>query len=365
MRAIVTGGGTGGHIYPALAIADKIVEEFPDSEILYIGTPDSLEERIVTKYGYNFESVQVKGFQRKISFDNVKRAFMASKAIRQSNKIIKRFKPDVVIGTGGYVSGPVVYAATQNRILSIIHEQNAYPGITNRILANRVDKIFLGFDIARNFFKTKTEIRTIGNPVRAKILHPNTRDEARRLLGIQQNRPFILVSGGSSGSDTINTAFLEIIPELIENDIGFIFSTGRRHYEKIFEEYGNLVQDNKFMIVEYIDDMSNYIAASDVCVISAGAMTIAEVNAVGRASIIIPKAYSTENHQEVNAKNIQDNGAGYYIKEDDLKSSAMLGLAQKIIANEELKEDMERKSKDLYNIDPCATIVDEVNKLLS
>ncbi len=364
MRVIVTGGGTGGHIYPALAIADKFVEKYSDAKILYIGTPNSLEEKIVTRYGYDFKSIVVKGFQRRLSVENVKRVFMASKAISDAKKIIDEFKPDVVIGTGGYVSGPVVYAASRMRVKTFIHEQNAYPGITNRILSKRVDKIFLGFDGARNHFKTKVELRTVGNPVREGILNPNTREKAREILNLAQDQKFVLVSGGSSGSSAINQVFAQTIPTLVSHDIGFIFSTGKAHYEKMMEQIGHLAKENKFMIVDYIEDMSNHIAASDACVISAGAMTIAEINAVGRASIIIPKAYSTENHQEVNAKNIQDNGAGYYIRENDLKQENLWGLLQEILYKEEFRLGMEKKSKDLYNIDPCEAIVTEIQRML-
>lgn len=363
MRVIVSGGGTGGHIYPALAIADKIVEKYPESSILYVGTPNSLEERIVTKYGYDFKSIEVKWFQRRISFENVKRFFLASKAIRDAEKIMREFQPDVVIGTGGYVSGPVVYAGSRSRVLTFIHEQNAYPGLTNKILSKRVSKVFLGFDTARNYFHTKKEIRTVGNPVRRAILHANSREEARKILGIDQDRPFVLVTGGSGGFEAINQAFSQLIEQLMEQKIGFVFSTGKRHYDNVMEHYGRY-QAKDARIVEYIDDMANYIAASDLCIVSAGATTIAEVNAVGRAAIIVPKAYSTENHQEVNAKNIQDNGAGYYIKEADLKPEVMWGLMNEILSNEALRKEMEFQSKDLYNIDPCETIVSEIVKML-
>lgn len=364
MRVIVTGGGTGGHIYPALAIADKFVEKYKDAKILYVGTPNSLEEKIVEKYGYDFASVEVKGFQRKLSLENIKRVFIANKAIRTAEKIIREFNPDIVVGTGGYVSGPVVYAATKYKTITVIHEQNAYPGITNRILAKRVNKVYLGFENAKNFFKTKSDIRTIGNPVRAGIINPNSKAEARKILGIDEKEKFILVSGGSSGSNSINKTFIELIPKLVEKNIGFIFSTGKSHYSDVVGLVGEYIKDNKYMIVEYIDDMSNYISASDVCIISAGAMTIAEINAVGRASIIVPKAYSTENHQEVNAKNIQDNGAGYYIKENDLKIENLEGLLFEVLENNDLRLKMERKSKDLYNINPCETIVTEIEKMM-
>ena len=364
MRAILTGGGTGGHIYPALAIADKICLEFEGAEILYIGTPGSLEEKIVTKYGYAFETVQVKGFQRKLSLENLKRGFKALKAIHDAKKIIKNFKPNIVIGTGGYVAGPVVYAASRCSVPTLIHEQNAYPGVTNRILSKKADKIYLGFEAARTRFKTKAPMETIGNPVRSQILNSHSREEARKILNILPEEKFILITGGSSGSEAINNVIIETIPEFINQNIAFIFSTGTHHYEAIANKFAPLLKENKFIITEYIEDMANYIAASDLCVISAGATTIAEINAVGRASIIIPKAYSAENHQEVNAKNIHDNGAGYYIRENDITKEKLLSYVNSILNNEKIKNEMEINSKKLYPEDPCKTIVEDIHKMI-
>lgn len=363
MKAIVTGGGTGGHIYPALAIADKIREEFDDAEILYIGTPNSLEEKISGKYGYEFASVEVKGFQRKLSVENLKRVWMANQAIKDAKKIIKEFKPDVVVGTGGYVAGPVVYAAQKCKVLTMIHEQNAYPGITNKLLAKKVDRVYLGFDSAKNKFKTKAPIKTIGNPVRREILEQKSRETARKILGLKTQK-FILISGGSSGFDAINEAAMNLIPKFVEEDIGFIFSTGTRHFENVIGKVSKYLAPQKFMVVDYIEDMPDYIYASDLCIISAGATTIAEMNAAGRASIIIPKAYSAENHQEVNAKNIQDHHAGYYIKEKDLNADVLYKLVTKILGDEKIRLEMENCSKALYEKDPCEEIIKDIKQIL-
>lgn len=364
MRVIVTGGGTGGHIYPALAIADKICGEFANAEILYIGTPNSLEEKIVKKHGYRFQSVPVKGFLRKINMENLKRVFLAGQAVSKSKKIIREFKPDVVIGTGGYVAGPVVFAASQGKVLTMIHEQNAYPGITNKLLSKRVDKIYLGFEAAREKFKTSAPIQTIGNPVRKEIFEAKTRERARADLGMNQNEKFLLISGGSSGSQTINEVVTDLIPRFIDQNIGFVFSTGLGYYEGIYGATKHLLKDGKFMVVDYIDNMADYISASNLCIISAGATTIAEVNAAGRASIIIPKAYSAENHQEVNAKNIEENGAGSYIREMDLTAENLLQQIVAMLRDEQGLQIMEEKSKGLYGKDPCEEIIQDIKNQL-
>lgn len=365
MRVIITGGGTGGHIYPAIAIADRIRKDCDGAEILYVGAPNSLEEKIAKKYNYEFKAVEVKGFQRKLSLENIKRFLLAAKALKKSRKIIKKFKPDLVIGTGGYVAGPVVYAGQQAKITSMIHEQNAYPGITNKLLSKKASKIYLGFEAAREKFNTDSPIETVGNPVRADILNAKTREEARKELGIDMDQRFILISGGSSGSERMNQVFLDLIEDFVEKDIGFILSTGAIHYKKIIKGLDKNIDSKKFMVVDYIDDMSNYIAASDLCIISAGATTIAEVNAIGRASIVIPKAYSAENHQVENAKNIEDKGAGFYIKENDLTPGILLEKTLQIMEDKTLKDKMEKASQTLYPKDPCEAIIRDIKDYMS
>ena len=301
---------------------------------------------------------------RKINIENIRRAFLAGKAVANAKKIIRAFKPDVVIGTGGYVAGPVVFAANQCKVLTMIHEQNAYPGITNKLLSKRVDKIYLGFEAAREKFNTSVPIQTIGNPVRREILEAKERRVSRAVLGIPPEEKFLLISGGSSGSQIINNVITALIPQFVEANIGFIFSTGVRHYEAIYEQTKDFLRENKFMVVDYIDDMSGYISASNLCIISAGATTIAEVNAAGRASVIIPKSYSAENHQEVNAKNIQENGAGFYIREKDLTAEKLLHKITEILSDEAAMQKMEINSKHLYEKDPCEEIVQDIRSML-
>lgn len=366
MRIIVTGGGTGGHIYPALSIADKYKEKYKDVKILYVGVENGLESKIVPKYGYDFRGLKVKGFQRKINIENIKRVVLALKATSEAKKIISDFKPDIVIGTGGYVCGPMVMAAYKKKITTAIHEQNAFPGMTNKILSKKVDMVFLGFEAAKERLSCKNRAMVVGNPVRKDIRNPKSKEEARRNLKLKEDGKFIIVTGGSGGFEAINDSFIKIIPRLLENDIGFVFSTGKNYYDSIQKKLKeldfDLKDDNR--VVEYIEDMPDYLAASDLCIVSAGATTIAEINAIGRASIIIPKAYTAENHQEYNAKYIKSKNAGEFILEKELEENILFEKIMYILNNEKLRITMENSSKILNLEDPCEIIVSEMEKLV-
>lgn len=361
MRVVVTGGGTGGHIYPALAIADRIKKEYPDSEIIYIGTPNSLEESILKEYPYEFFSIEVKGFQRKMSVENFKRAYLAWNSLRKAKKILKQFKPDIVIGTGGYVSGPVVYAASMSNIKTIIHEQNAYPGLTNKILSKKADIIYLGFEEAKEKFNTKAKIKVVGNIVREDFLLQQSKRETREELGITHTK-FILVSGGSGGSLAINKEFRKIIPQLVNDEIGFIFSTGKVNYEDILSEYNNIADNKNYTITEYITNMPEYMIASDLCVISAGATTIAEVNSLGRAAIVVPKSYTAENHQVKNAESIEKAGAGISIKDIELTSDLLYDKIKELLSDDASILQMEKASKKMYEHNPLEEIMKDIKE---
>ncbi|MGB5824272.1 MAG: undecaprenyldiphospho-muramoylpentapeptide beta-N-acetylglucosaminyltransferase [Proteocatella sp.] len=366
MRLIVTGGGTGGHIYPALSIADKYKEKYEDIEILYVGVENGLESKIVPQYGYDFRGIKVKGFQRKISIENVKRVIMALKATGRAKKIISDFKPDLVIGTGGYVCGPMVMAACKKKVPTAIHEQNAFPGITNKILSKKADRVFLGFEAAKERLNCKNDAIVVGNPVRKEIRNSISKEEARLKLNLPIEGKFIIVTGGSGGFEAINNSFIKIIPELLEHNIGFVFSTGKNYYsaiQKKLKEMNIKTGDNQ-RVFEYIEDMPSYLAASDLCIVSAGATTIAEINAIGRASIIIPKAYTAENHQEYNAKYVKSKNAGEYILEKELEETILFEKIMNILGDEEVRIDMENNSKSLNLEDPCEIIVSEMGKLV-
>lgn len=211
MRVILSGGGTGGHVYPAIAIANEIKSNNPDAEILFVGTRSGIESEIVPKYGYRLETVTVQGFKRKVDLENVKRVFKLMKGLHQTKKIVKTFKPDVVIGTGGYVSGPVLFNASMKKIPCVVHEQNSFPGVTNKILSKTVTKVLTSFEDSHARFPESSQhkLKFVGNPVRQEILDAD-KTEARKKLGIDPDKKLVLCYGGSGGSSTINKAMKKL-----------------------------------------------------------------------------------------------------------------------------------------------------------
>ena len=293
MRVLLSGGGTGGHVYPAIAIANKIKEENPDAEILFVGTEKGIESEIVPKYGYELKTVTVQGFKRKVDLDNVKRVFKLFKGLEQSRKVVKKFKPDVVIGTGGYVSGPVLFNAAMGKVPTVVHEQNSFPGVTNKILAKMVTTVLTSFEDSHQRFPegTREKLVLTGNPVRKEILVAR-KSIARRNLGITEDKKMVLCYGGSGGSRKINDAMKLVVRNMVKDDVAFIFATGKSYYNEFINSIEDLHLKPYQRVVPYLEDMANALAASDLVIGSAGAISLAEITALGKPSIIIPKAYT-------------------------------------------------------------------------
>lgn len=325
MKVIMTGGGTGGHIYPAVAIADKIKEKDPKAEILFIGTRKGLEKTLVPQNGYPIEFITVSGFDRKNMLKNVKTAVDLLKGMSQAKKIIRNFKPDVVIGTGGYVCGPVVKTAAKMGIKTYIHEQNAFPGMTNKMLEPYVQKVFMGFEKAGEYFKHPEKHIVVGNPVR-KSFFTKTKQEARQALGISEDEFVILSFGGSRGAGRINKAMLHVATEFSgKPKTSLYFGTGDIYYDAICketEEKGGF-EDN-IHIMKYINDMDNYLMAADIVIARAGALSIAEICVCGKCAIFIPSPNVTGNHQYHNAKAVSDCGGAILIEEKDLTDELLV-----------------------------------------
>lgn len=355
MKLIIAGGGTGGHIYPALSIADKFKEKEENLEVLYIGTPNSLESKVVPSYGYRFKTIDVKGFPRKLNYESIKRSIKLLKASADVRKILKEEKPDLVIGTGGYVSGPVVMMASLMGIKTAIHEQNVFPGITNKLLSKKADFILTGFEESKKRFKYPEKTFFVGNPIRENHFKIS-REEAKKLLNIPESKKMIFSVGGSGGSFGLNNSIREMILNFRHDDQYIIHVTGRYHYNDFLEKLNNKSSEEYFRILPYIDDIGTYMAASDIIICSAGAITLAEVNFLGRASIVIPKANTAENHQEYNARAIEDANAGFFIKENDLNFKLLENKIREIITNKELKAKMEENSKSMSKDSPSAEV---------
>lgn len=363
MRVIISGGGTGGHIYPAIAIANKIREKEPNARILFIGTEKGLESEIVPKAGYPIETITVSYLRRKISLHNIKSAGMLLKGLWQARNIIKKFKPDIVIGTGGFVCGPVVFMAAKMKIKTMIHEQNVFPGITNKILGNYVDKIAISFEEASKYFKYTNKLVLTGNPIREDFLRVST-SEAMKRYGT--TKPMVLIVGGSGGSSSINKAVIEMMMKFQNYDFEILLVTGKRHYHDVMHHISQnkvLLRNNKIM--EYIDDMPYALKACDLIICSAGAITITEINAVGKPSILIPKAYTAENHQEYNAMALQKRGAASVIKEGELNGDCLYKSIIDILDNEEKMRTMERASKKAAIVNATDKIYDEIVSLIN
>ncbi len=339
MHILFAGGGTAGHINPALAIAGYVREKHPDAHISYIGTPDKLESKLVPGMGYNFRTITVAGFQRKLTLENIgKNISAAGKAITSSmtaRKILKETDPDVVIGTGGYVSGPVLREAVKLGIKTAIHEQNAFPGVTTKMLAPNVDAVMLAMPEAEKYLKLKKKPYITGNPVRQELLNI-TREQARARLGFDNEHPMILSFGGSLGAQRVNEAVSGLIEWHNGSDKFYhIHGTGKAGYNSVIKYFDekNIKLSGKVDIREYITDMDVCMAAADLIICRAGAITLSELLACGKPAILIPSPYVAENHQFHNAMTLKRIGAAEIIEEKDLTTEKLTQVVSNLIEN--------------------------------
>lgn len=338
MHILFAGGGTAGHINPALAVAGYIIEKHPDAKISYIGTKNKLESRLVPAAGYDFYTVDVAGFQRKISIKNIFRNISAVYKVVSSSfvarKLLKELKPDIVVGTGGYVSGPVLREAVKLGIKTAIHEQNAFPGITNKMLCNNVDKVMLAMPEAEARLGLKSKPIITGNPVREELLKVSKKD-ARKTLGIDNSKPVVLSFGGSLGARPINEAIAGLI-KTNNKKYQIFHATGKAGFDsfnKILKD-SNTNVDETIHIYEYINNMDVMLAAADLVICRAGAITLSELQVCGKPSILIPSPYVAENHQYFNALTLKENGAAELIEEKNLTAESLINKVDEILSNE-------------------------------
>ena len=351
MHILFAGGGTAGHINPALAVAGYIKEMEPDTKISYIGTANKLEARLVPAAGYDFYTIDVAGFQRKLTFKNICKNIVAVEKMfsssRRARKLLKELKPDVVVGTGGYVSGPVLREAVKLGIKTAIHEQNAYPGITTKALAPNVDRVMLAMPEAEKLINSKQKPIITGNPVRAELTRIS-KAKARKKLGFDKDIPLILSFGGSLGARPINEAIVGVIKE--HNNTGkcyHIHGAGKAGYETtvaaLGEECGELA--NEINLREYIDNMDVCMAAADLVICRAGAITLSELTICAKPSILIPSPYVAENHQYHNAMTLKNAGAAEVIEEKNLSPKMLVETVNGLLNNPEKLELMSKNAK--------------------
>lgn len=345
MRVMFVAGGTGGHINPAVAVAKEMKRLDPSCEILFVGTEGRMETRIVPQAGFEIKTVKMNGFSRKLSIkgltENVKTAVLTLKASGTAKKIIKEFNPDVVVGFGGYVTGPVLREAVKLGIKTAIHEQNAYPGVANKALAKSVDKVMLTVADAEKHLNPKNPPVVTGLPVRREIIKTD-RDFARASLGVKNGQMLVLSMGGSLGADAVNNAVVEMLGEL-SSDNGFYFlhstgSYGKWVGDKLKENHVNFGNGTNVEIREYINDMDICLPACDIVISRAGASSISEIQALGKPSILIPSPNVAENHQYHNAMALAKYDGAVLIEEKDLSGKLLAETVKELRDNPEKLE---------------------------
>lgn len=369
MHILFAGGGTAGHINPALSVARYLQDNYNDVKISYIGTERGLESRLVREAGYDFYTIEVSGFQRKINFENIKKNIIAAKnAVASSykvKKILKDLAPDVVVGTGGYVSGPVLRTAAKMGIKTAIHEQNAYPGVTTKMLIKLVDKVMLAMPEAATRLKFDMEYIVTGNPVREKLVEAD-RNKCREKLGIK-DETMILSFGGSLGARAINDAILGVADYVNQNATCVLYhATGKNGHNTFMERFNstNYFNNKNIRIVEYINNMDELLAAADLVVCRAGAITLAELQACGKPSVLIPSPYVAENHQYFNALTLKNKGAAEIIEEKDLTAETLKEVVSKLISNPDYLRTMADNAKGSAIADSNKKIAEVITSLL-
>ena len=353
MKVLLAGGGTAGHINPALAIAGYIKNKRNDAEFLFIGNRGGMEQRLVPQAGFEIKSITISGFKRSFSpksmLENVKTVSRTFTSSREAKKIIAEFKPDICIGTGGYVSGPVIRTAAKMGIPCIIHEQNAYPGITNKMLAKSVKKVMLAVPDAKKYFDKNVDFVITGNPVRQEILTAK-KEESRKELGLD-NRPVVLSFGGSLGARKINEAVADLVARSgIDGRYQHIHAYGSYGdwFPQLVEEKGTDIADcSNLDIRPYIDNMPTCMAAADLVICRAGAITLSEIQAMGKPAILIPSPNVAENHQYHNAMALVNAGAADIIEEKDLTGAALMRKTDKMLLNPEKLEKYSENSRKM------------------
>lgn len=362
MRVLLAGGGTAGHINPAISIADTIKKNEPDSEFLFVGTKQGMESTLVPKSGYNIEFVEVSGFKRKFTHKNIVAVLRATVACVKCHSIIKKFKPDVVIGTGGYVSGPLLYIAAMMKIPTLIHEQNVFAGLTSKMLSDKVDTVCISFEESRCRFEKAKNIVLTGNPIRQELFDLTYR-QAREKLGVD-NKPLLVAFGGSLGAARLNECMAEYIKTVPEGKCNILFATGENGYEDVLKSLEG-VNKKGINVVKYIYNMKEVMQGADLLVCRAGAITVSELNALGKPSLLIPSPNVTDNHQYFNAKALADNSAAIMIEEKDLNNQLFCNTVNELLENKSKLEVMSAFSKKMGIRNSNDLIYSEIKKLIS
>ena len=357
MRACVVAGGTGGHIYPAIAIINKIKEKEEDSEILYFGTTDRMEKDIIPNLGIPYIGIEMSGLNRKNIFSNFSVMSKFFKAVNKASEELKKFNPDIVIGVGGYITAPVLYAAHKLKYKVVIHEQNSIPGVSNRFLGNFANKIFISLPSSKKYFKESKVVYT-GNPRSEEI--KDVRKMSKTTLGFDEKKKLVVVVMGSLGSTTMNEKIKDLIPGFQDKSYQVLIITGKAY----FDSFNELSLPENVKVVPFMDKLINLLKDSDLIVSRAGASTIAEITAIGLPAILVPSPYVTGNHQYLNAKELEDAGACSIVSEDNFSRKKIILEIDRLFDNVDIYNQMRESSKKLGVTDSASKIYDEIKKLI-
>lgn len=362
MKIIISGGGTGGHIYPAIAIADGLKAAHPEAEILFVGALGKMEMEKVPKAGYPIEGLKISGFDRKRMERNLQLPFNLIGSLIKARRIIRDFRPDIAIGVGGYASGPLLFSATRSRVPSLIQEQNSFPGITNRLLSKRVNTICVAYEAAKKHFENEHIVLT-GNPVRNDINDLEQKKvEAYRHFGLKEDQPVLFAFGGSLGAKTINDSFLEQRYLLKESNVQLLWQTGRYYYDEI--QSSSVARLPNVHPLAFIDRMDLAYALADVVIGRAGALTISELCIVGKAAILVPSPNVAEDHQTKNAQALVEQKAAILVK-DEVARNELLKTALNLLKDKELQDQLSKNIRKLAQPDATKRIVAEVLTLIN
>ena len=362
-RLIVSGGGTGGHIFPAIAIADAFKRRHPDAEILFVGAKGKMEMDRVPKAGYPIEGLWISGFKRELSLDNLSFPFKLISSLVKARRILKRFKPDLVVGVGGFASGPIMRKATSLRIPVVIQEQNSYPGVTNKIVAPKATRICVAYENMQRWFPEERIVLT-GNPLRNNVVSiEGKHDEGARFFGLDPQKPIILLVGGSQGALGINKGISAKLAMFKDTDVQMIWQTGKHYIEQAQQEIKQLGLEDRVKPVVFIDRMDLAYASADVVISRAGAMSISELSLVGKAVVFVPLPTAAEDHQTKNAQSLVEKDAAIIVRNDET-GEKLIPTVFELLADKEKIQRMQENIAKFARPNAAEDIVNELDKVL-
>ena len=370
MKVLIAAAGTGGHINPGIAIANKIKKENPTAEIIFVGTTRGLENDLVPRAGYKLKTIEVYGISREISLANFRKMCKTLKSFGQAKKLIKEIKPDIVIGTGGYICGPVFLAACKKKIPTVLHESNAFPGVTVKMLSKKVDTVLVGFEDAIARLPKAKKIVVTGTPTKVKNLNLSDEKikELKKSQGFSTEKPLVLVFGGSQGAKPINNALIEIIKTKINKNYQIIWASGPKQYDIIKEELEksriNINNISNIKIVPYIYNMEEVMSMADLVVCRSGALTITEISIIGKPAIFIPLPFAAENHQEYNAQVLVKQNAAKILHDKELNAHSLNNTINSIIKDKNNLIQMSKNARKIAVENVEDNIYEEIKKLI-